>query len=245
MLAVDANAQRGGAVRGGVRGAVAGEVVGGDSGAKAGAVIGATRGAVDRGAMVAENQVRAQYATTPAYQSAQLSNFNQAQPQVLVTPQTSPPTAAPTAASGEVVIHKDGRPVAAITFPDDWKQQKGERFVAATSADGHAWVAFATVEGVKDNQAGMEKIKEGLQKSLKDVKYDDPVKSERGALVVTGTGKAMKSGAPEVFALGVIDAASGQPVGIAFIVDEAVDEHYKEAARYICKTIRLAKDLAK
>jgi hypothetical protein len=117
--------------------------------------------------------------------------------------------------------------------------------VTATSADGHAWAAIATMEGVKDTQAGIEKIKQGIQKSLKDVKYDDPIKTERGALVVTGTGKGMKSGAAEVFAAGVIDAAPGQLVGLAFIVDEAVDDHYKETARYICQTIRLAKDLGK
>jgi hypothetical protein len=241
MLAVDAKAQRGGAVRGGVRGAVVGEMVGGDSGAKVGAVVGATRGAVDRTAMVAETQARAQYATTPAYQTAQHSNFNQAPPQVLVTS----PASGPAAKGGEVVFRKDGKPVAGITFPDDWKQQATDDHVSAISSDGQAWSVFAIIDSVKDNQAGIEKAKQGLEKSLKDVKYDEPVKTKGGALVVTGTGKTMKSNINVVFAAGVLESAPGRFVGLAFVIDDNVDEQYKETARYICKTIRVAKDLAK
>ena len=101
------------------------------------------------------------------------------------------------------------------------------------------------MEGVKDKQAGIEKIKQGLQKSLKDVKYDEPVKTEKGALVVTGTGKGVKSGVEVAFAAGVLDSGPGQIAGAAFVVDSKVDEHYKETVRFICQNIRLAKELAK
>jgi hypothetical protein len=241
LLAVDALAQRGGAVRGGMRGAVVGEMVGGESAAKAGAVVGATRGAAQRAAMVTETQGRAQCQATSEYQTAPRSNFSEAPPEVIVS---SPPAGA-AAPGGEVFIRKDGKPVLGVTFPPDWKQKAGDHFVSATSADGQAWSVVATMEGVKDKQAGIEKIKQGLQKSLKDVKYDEPVKTEKGALVVTGSGKGMKSGVEVAFAAGVLDSGPGQIAGAAFVVDAKVDDHYKEAVRFICQNIRLAKDLAK
>jgi hypothetical protein len=241
MLAVDAKAQRGGAARGGVRGAVVGEMVGGDSGAKVGAVVGATRGAANRTAMVAETQARAQYATTPAYMNATHSNFNEVPPQVLV----ADPAKGPAVKGGEAVLRKDGKSVAGITFPDDWKQQAADNHVSAVSADGQAWSVIAILDSVKDKQAGIEKAKLGLEKSLKDVKYDEPIKTQGGALVVTGTGKTMKTSTDVVFAAGVLESAPGQFVGLAFVVDDNVDDQYKETARYICQTIRLAKDLAK
>ncbi len=48
-----------------------------------------------------------------------------------------------------------------------------------------------------------------------------------------------------VFAAGVFEAAKGQLVGIAFVVDSKIDEHYKETVRGICQTIRRAEDFAK
>jgi hypothetical protein len=241
LLAVTATAQRGGAVRGGVRGAAVGEMIGGESAAKAGAVVGATRGAVQRAAMVTETQGRAQYQATAEYQSAPRSNFNEAPPEVIV----SAPPSGPATSGGEAVIRKDGKPVLGVTFPSDWKQKAGDHYVSATSADGQAWSVIATMEGVKDKQAGIEKIKQGLQKSLKDVKYDELLKSEKGAFVITGTGKGVKSGVEVAFAAGVLDSGPGQIAGAAFVVDSKVDEHYKETVRYICQTIRLAKELAK
>src|SRR6476660_7973336 len=99
MLAQDALAQRGGAVRGGVRGAVVGGMVGGDqgaaTGAKVGVVTGATRSAMDR-----ETQARTQYQATTQYQNVQRSNFNQAPPDVLGTT----PAGTATRAGGEAVI---------------------------------------------------------------------------------------------------------------------------------------------
>ena len=47
-----------------------------------------------------------------------------------------------------------------------------------------------------------------------------------------------------VFAAAVFEAAPGQLAGVAFIVDKSVDDRYKEAVRYIVKTIRVEKDFA-
>jgi len=241
MLTLNAMAQRGGAVRGGMRGAAVGEIVGGESAAKAGAVIGATRGAAQRTAVIAESKGRVQYETTAEYQNAPRSNFNEAPPEVIID---SPPTASE-APGGEAIIRKDGKPVVGVTFPPDWKQKAGDHYVAAVSADRQGWAVIATVEGVKDKQAGIEKVKQGLKKTLTDIKFDDLTKTEKGTLVITGTGKGKKSGVGVVFAAGVLDASPGQIAGAAFVVDANLEDHYKEAVRYICQTIRLAKDFEK
>src|SRR6478752_6356521 len=89
MLAPDAWAR--GAVSGGMRGAAVGGMMGGSSGAATGAKIGVVTGAAqgaaqrsqDRNSMDAETQARAQYYTTPAYQNAQYSNYNEAPPEVM------------------------------------------------------------------------------------------------------------------------------------------------------------------
>jgi uncharacterized protein YcfJ len=247
MLAPDAMAQRrgGGAVSGGVRGAMVGGLVGGsegaETGAKVGAVTGATRAAVDR-----EAQRRAEYQTSAEYQNAPHSNFNTAPPQVLVTtpPDATAPAAAPTSPNGEAVIRTDGKPVVGITYPADWKQITGDRYVSAVSADGQAYSMIATLEGAADKQAGIAKVKEGLKQYLDDIKYDDLTETKRGALVVTGTGKGKKSGVAVVFAAGVLDAGAGKLAGAAFVVDARIEDYYKETVRQICQTIRVADQFA-
>ena len=256
MLAPDAMAQRrgggGGAVSGGVRGAMVGGLVGGsegaETGAKVGAVAGATRAAVDR-----EAERRAEYQTSAEYQNAPRSDFNTAPPQVLATappaaatapPAATAPAAAATASGGEALIRKDGKPVIGITYPSDWKQITGDRYVSAVSADGQAYSMIATLEGAADNQAGIAKVKQGLEKYLQDIKYDNLTKTKRGALVLTGTGKGKKSGVAVVFAAGVFDTGAGQLAGAAFVVDARIEEHYKETVRQICQTIRVADQFA-
>jgi uncharacterized protein (TIGR03000 family) len=188
--------------------------------------------------MDAETQARTTYEGTAEYQNAQHSNFNEAPPEVLVTS----PSAGSAAPGGEAIVRKDGKPVVGITYPPDWKQKQGDTYVAAVSADGQAWSVIATLEGVKDKQSGIEKVKQGLEKYLQDIKYDDQTKTQGGALVVTGTGKAKKSGVGVVFAAGVFDAAGGELAGVAFVVDQNVEQHYKETVRYICQTIRRGQD---
>jgi hypothetical protein len=247
-----APAKGAGAVRGGVRGAMVGGMVGGGSGAKTGATVGAvtgaTRGAVQRAdyrsdqqnAMNQESQARQQYASTAEYQNATHSNFNQAPPEVIVTSATVESPAQPE----ETVISQNGKPILAVTFPADWKLKKGQQSLTATSADGQAWSAFSTLPDVSDKQAGIEKIKGGLAKYLQDIQFDDLQKTERGAWILTGTGKGKKSGAEVVFATGVFNATPQQLAGAAFLVDQNLEDHYKETVRSICQTIRTQNDLA-
>jgi hypothetical protein len=240
ILAHEAMAQRGGAVRGGVRGAVVGGMVGGNegaaTGAKVGVVTGTTRAAINR-----EAERRTQYQTTAEYQNAQRSNFNEAPPEIIGA--TAPGTAMPP--TGETVIRKEGNPILGITFPADWKQRTGDRSVSAVSGDGQAYAMLATLEGVAEKQGGIKKVKEGLEKYLQDVKYDEPSETKGGATVITGTGKAKKAGVDVVFAAGVFDARKGQLAAAAFVVDAKIEDHYKDTVRGICETLRRADDFAR
>jgi hypothetical protein len=251
MTAPDAVAQRrgggGGAARGGMRGAMVGGMAGGSEGAKKGAAVGvaagATRAAVnrsaDRRAMDSESQSRSEYESSEEYKNAQHSDFNEAAPDVLIT-SPSDKSATP---GGEAIIKKDGKPIVAITYPSDWKQKEGDNSVSAISKKGNAWSGLALLDGPKDKQEGIKKIKQGLEKYLKNIEFDDLTKTERGALLITGTGKGKKAGTNVVFAVGVFEAAPKQLAGVAFIVDKSVDDRYKEAVRYIVKTIQVEKDL--
>ena len=104
---------------------------------------------------------------------------------------------------------------------------------------------LVTQEGITDKQAGIKKVKEGLENYLTDVKYDDPSETKGGAVVITGTGKGKKSGVDTVFAVGLFDAGKGQLVGAAFVVDSKTEDHYKATVRGICETIRREEDFAK
>jgi hypothetical protein len=237
MLAYDANAQRGGAVRGGMRGAVVGGMVGGSTGAATGAkvdvVTGATRSAINR-----ESQARTQYQSTAAYQNAPRSNFDEAPPEALGVDASG----SVEKAGEEAVIRKNGKPVVGITFPSDWKQTTGNHSVSAVSGDGQAYAMLATLEEVAGKEAGIKKVKDGLDKYLKDIKYDEPSETKGGALVVTGTGKGKKAGVDVVFAAALFDAEKGELAGAAFVVDAKIEDHYKETIRGICETLRRADD---
>lgn len=253
MSASEALAQRGGAVRGGVRGAMVGGMVGGSSGVKTGATVGAvtgaTRSAVQRAdyrqdqqtAINQEAQARAQYATTAEYQEAAHSDFNQAQPEVMV----ASATVQPSDKTKETVISEKGKPIVAITYPADWKLKKGERAITATSADGHAWSAISTLPGAADKKAGIEKVRGELSKYLQDIQFDELTQTERGALILTGTGKGKKAGAEVVFAAGVWNATPEQRAGAVFLVDKNVEDHYKDTVRSICQTIHSQSELSK
>jgi uncharacterized protein YcfJ len=243
VVAHDALAQRrggGGAVSGGMRGAVVGGVVGGEDGAQKGAKIGVVTGAT-KSAINRESQARTQYQTTTEYQNAQRSNFNQAPPEVLGTTATETTTQP----GGEAIIRKDNKPIVGITFPEDWKQKIGDRYVSAVSGDGQAYAVLATLEGVADKEGGIKKIKEGLGNYLTDIKFDEMTKTKAGTLLLTGTGKAKKAGVEVVFATAVFDAGNGQLASAAFIVDAKIEDHYKDTIKGICETLRRSGDFAK
>ena len=193
----------------------------------------------DRRAMDSESQSRSEYESSTEYESAQHSDFSEAPPDLLTSP--SDKSATP---GGEAILKKDGKPIVAITYPSDWKQKEGDDSVSAISKKGNAWSALALLDGVKDKQDGIKKLKEGLGKYLTDIDYDDLTKTDRGALLITGSGKGKKGGTDVTFAVAVFEAAPKQLAGVAFIVDKSVDDRYKEAARYIVKTIQVEKDLA-
>ena len=245
MLAPEAMAR--GAARGGMRGAVVGGMAGGSEGAKKGAAVGvvagATRGAAERRdnrqAVNSESQSRSEYESSAEYESAQHSDFNESPPDLLASPSDKSATS-----GGEAILKKDGKPIVAITYPSDWKQKEGDDSVSAISKKGNAWSGLALLDGIKDKQDGITKLKEKLGKYLTDIDYDDLTKTDRGALLITGSGKGKKAGTEATFAVAVFEAAPKQLAGVAFIVDKSVDDRYKEAARSIVETIQVEKDLA-
>jgi hypothetical protein len=239
VMAQEASAQRrGGAAGGGMRGAMVGGMVGGSEGAAKGAKIGVVTGAT-RSAIGRESEMRNQYQTSTAYQNVPRSNFTEAPPQVLGATETA---GTPSNPSGEAVIRRNDKPIVGITFPADWKQTTGPTHISATSKDGQAYAMLASLEKVADKQGGIKQIKEGLERYLEDIKFDEPKETKNGAVIITGSGKGKKAGVEVVFAAGVMDAGKGQFVGVAFIVDEKIEDHYKETIRGICETIRRAQD---
>jgi len=223
--------------------------VGGESGAATGAKIGAVTGAVRN--VGAETQARTQYQSTAAYQNAPRSNFNQAPPQVLTTapPAATAPSAATTppaatAPAGETVLRRNGKPIVGVTFPSDWKQVVGDRYISAVSSDGQAYSMIATLEGAGDVEAGINKVKQMLPQYLQDINYDEPTKGKRGAVVLTGTAKGKKTGVDMVFAVGIMDVGAGEIAGAAFVVDSRIEDYYKETIGQICQKIRVGDDLA-
>ncbi len=258
LMAPDAMAQRrgGGAARSGMRGAMVGGMVGGSEGAqkgaKAGVAVGVTRNvagrSAERRAMDSEAQSRSEYESSDEYASAEHSNFAETPPEVLGTveeeEEAAEEEAETTKKGGEAIIAKDGKPVVGITFPSEWKQKSRATSVSATSPKGNAWAAIATIDRAKDAQEGLKKVKVAVDKHLEEVKFDELTKTERGALLLTGEGKSRKTGLPVVFAIGVFNSSPDQLVGAAFVADKNVEEHYKEAVKYMCTTIRGEQDFA-
>ena len=103
---------------------------------------------------------------------------------------------------------------------------------------------IATLDGTGDIEEGIKRVKQTLPQYLQDINYDEPTKTERGALVLTGTAKGKKTGVDVVFAVGVMDAGAGQIAGAAFVVDSRIEDYYKETIRQICQQIRVGDDFA-
>ncbi len=100
------------------------------------------------------------------------------------------------------------------------------------------------LQGATDKQTAVAKIKKGLDYYLQDVKYDEQTDTKRGGIVITGTGKGKKSGLPVVFAAGIVNTGANQFAGAAFVVDDRIDDYYKETVRQICETLRVGDQLA-
>ncbi len=151
---------------------------------------------------------------------------------------------ATSASAHDLVLRDDqGRAVLGVSYPADWKQVVGKNHVIATSDDGTAWSVISTLEDIQDQAAGIQKIKTGLEDYLKEIQYDEPTKTERGSLIVSGTGKGKKSGVDVVFTSAVF--LSGQKhCGIVFIVDADIEKYYEKTVLAICESILVEEDFA-
>jgi heat shock protein HslJ len=148
-----------------------------------------------------------------------------------------------TAQAHDIILRDQGKAILGVSYPADWKQVVGKNHVIATSDDGTAWSVISTLEEIKDQPAGIEKIKEGLEDYLTEIKYDETTKTESGSLVVSGTGKGKKSGVDVVFTSAVF--MSGQRhCGIVFIVDADIEKYYEKTVLAICESILVEEDFA-
>jgi hypothetical protein len=223
-----------------MRGAVVGGMINGDegrsTGAKVGVVTGATRAAIDR-----ESERRGKYQTTDEYLNAPRSDFEQTPLDIIGDGKGE----LKSCDGKEVIIRADGKAILAITFPADWKQKTGEHALAAVSKDKQAFAIVGTLDGVSDKKSGIKKLKEGLEKHLDGVKYDEQAETKHGTLLITGTGKGKKKGVEVVFAAGVFDVTKGHHGAAVFVVDTKIEDHYKDTIRGICETLRRGDDFAK
>jgi hypothetical protein len=82
--------------------------------------------------------------------------------------------------------------VIGITYPSDWKQTTRDCYVSAVSADGQAYSMIATLEGAADKQAGIAKVKHGLEQYLQDIKYDDPRETKPEPSVIYSSRRSIR-----------------------------------------------------
>lgn len=143
----------------------------------------------------------------------------------------------------DVVLREQGKAILGVSYPADWKQVIEKNHVIATSEDGQAWSVISTLDDINDQQAGLQKIKQGLEEYLKEIQYDETTKTESGSLVLSGTGKGQKSGVDLVFTSAVF--LSGQKhCGIVFIVDADIEKYYEKTVLAICESVLLEEDFA-
>ena len=84
---------------------------------------------------------------------------------------------ATTAQAYDIVLREQGKAILGVSYPSDWKQVLDKNHVIAISADGQAWSVISTMEGIQDDQAGVSKIKAGLEEYLKEIQYDETIKT--------------------------------------------------------------------
>ena len=139
----------------------------------------------------------------------------------------------------EVIFLRDGEPLFAITYPEDWKQTVEKEVIWAISEKGDAFSAIAPLENdVETMKDGMARLKEGIEKHLEDVKYEPEFKPEVfDALAIRGTGKSKQSGEHLIFASAVFQSGENQLTGIWFLIDDDLEDLYTETIRAICRSI--------
>ena len=148
-----------------------------------------------------------------------------------------------TAQAHDIILRDQGKAVLGVSYPEDWKQEVGKNDVIATSEDGTAWSVISPLDEINDQPAGVNNIKEGLEDYLKEIKYDDTTKPERGSLVLSGTGKGQKTGVDVVFTSAVFMSGK-RHCGIVFIVDADIEKYYEKTVLTICESILVEEDFA-
>ena len=114
----------------------------------------------------------------------------------------------------------------------------------AISADGQAFSVISTLDDVKDKEAGIAKIKEGIEDYLKDIEYDEPTETEQGSVILSGTGKGKKTDVDLVFSTAVFTSGKGQLSAIAFLIDADIEKYYEKTVLAICKSVLVESDFA-
>ena len=142
----------------------------------------------------------------------------------------------------DIVLRDQGKAILGVSYPADWKQLVDKNYVVATSEDGTAWSVISTLKDIKDKAAGIPKIKEGLEEYLTEIKYDELVETEGGALVLSGNGKGKESGVEVVFTSGVFQSGPERFAAIVFIVDADIEKYYEKTALAICESVLVEAD---
>jgi hypothetical protein len=144
----------------------------------------------------------------------------------------------------DIVIRKEGKALLGVSYPSDWEQTVGPNHVIAVSSDGQAWSVISTLDSIKDKKTGAAKIKKGLEEYIKEIKYDEPTKTESGSLIVSGTGKGKETGVDVVFTAAVFNSGEDQLSGIVFIIDSSIEKFYEKTVLAICESILVEQDFA-
>ena len=63
----------------------------------------------------------------------------------------------------DIVLREQGKPILGVSYPSDWKQVVEKNYVVATSEDGTAWSVTSAIDDIAGKQAGVTRIKEGLE----------------------------------------------------------------------------------
>ena len=143
----------------------------------------------------------------------------------------------------DIVLREQGKAILGVSYPSDWKQVLDKNHVIATSADGQAWSVISTLDDIDDHQAGIDKIKVGLEEYLKEIQYDETVKTESGSTILSGTGKGKETGVDVVFTTAIF-MSGDKHCGIAFIIDEDIEKYYEKTVLAICESILVEGDFA-
>lgn len=147
----------------------------------------------------------------------------------------------PNAFAHDIVLRDQGKAFLGVSYPSDWKQVVGKSHVIATSEDGQAWSVISTLDEIQDQDAGVLKIKSGLEDYLKDIQYDEAIKTDSGSLILSGTAKGKQSEVDVVFTSAVFMSGT-RHCGLVFIIDADIEKFYEKTVLAICESVLIESD---